>query len=171
MKRPEVDESVFLADGAVVVGDVRIGQDASVWYNATIRADRAPITIGVGSNVQDNAVLHVEGGVVPYGVSIGNYVTIGHGAIVHGCSVGDNTTIGMGAIILNGASIGKNCMIGAGALVAQGKVIPDNSLVVGLPGKVVRQLTEEEIQGIHENALHYVDEGKNYKEAQETGLL
>ncbi|MDD5866291.1 MAG: gamma carbonic anhydrase family protein, partial [Lachnospiraceae bacterium] len=136
MKKPQVDPSVFIADGAVVKGDVKLSEGVSVWYNATIRADRAPIVIGKNSNIQDNAVLHVEGGVVPYGVTIGEGVTIGHSAIVHGCTVDDNTTIGMGAIVLNGAHVGKNCMIGAGALIPQNKVIPDNSLVVGLPGKV-----------------------------------
>ena len=167
MKKPEVDPSVFIADGAVVKGDVKLSEGVSVWYNATIRADRAPIRIGKNTNIQDNAVLHVEGGVVPYGVTIGEGVTIGHNAIVHGCTVDDNTTIGMGAIVLNGAHVGKNCMIGAGALIPQNKVIPDNSLVVGLPGKVVRTLSEEEIEANRENALHYVEEGQAYKADQE----
>jgi carbonic anhydrase/acetyltransferase-like protein (isoleucine patch superfamily) len=167
MKKPEVDPSVFIADGAVVKGDVKLSEGVSVWYNATIRADRAPIRIGKNTNIQDNAVLHVEGGVVPYGVTIGEGVTIGHNAIVHGCTVDDNTTIGMGAIVLNGAHVGKNCMIGAGALIPQNKVIPDNSLVVGLPGKVVRTLSEEEIEANRENALNYVKEGQEYKAEQE----
>lgn len=169
MKKPQVDPSVFIADGAVVKGDVKLSEGVSVWYNATIRADRAPIVIGKNSNIQDNAVLHVEGGVVPYGVTIGEGVTIGHSAIVHGCTVDDNTTIGMGAIVLNGAHVGKNCMIGAGALIPQNKVIPDNSLVVGLPGKVVRTLTKEEIEANRTNALHYVEEGQAYKKDQEAG--
>ncbi|MDD6350846.1 MAG: gamma carbonic anhydrase family protein [Lachnospiraceae bacterium] len=167
MKKPQVDPSVFIADGAVVKGDVKLAEGVSVWFNATIRADRAPIIIGKNSNIQDNAVLHVEGGVVPYGVTIGEGVTIGHNAIVHGCTVDDNTTIGMGAIVLNGAHVGKNCMIGAGALIPQNKVIPDNSLVVGLPGKVVRTLSEEEIEANRENALNYVKEGQEYKAEQE----
>lgn len=167
MKKAVIDPSVFIADGAVVVGDVTLEKDASVWYNATIRADRAPVVIGTGTNIQDNAVLHVEGGKVPYGVKLGKYVTVGHGAIVHGCTVDDNTVVGMGSIILNGAHVGKNCMIGAGALVTQNKVIPDNSLVMGVPGKVVRTLTEEEIRSNRENALHYVEEAAEYKKAQE----
>lgn len=160
MKKPETDLSVFIADGAIVLGDTVLGKDSSVWYHATIRADRAAIRIGEGSNVQDNAVLHTD---QDYGVHIGNYVTIGHSAIVHGATVGDNTVIGMGAIVLNGAKIGRNCIIGAGTLITQNKVIPDNSLVIGSPGKIMRQVTEAEIKSNRDNAAEYIEEAKQSK--------
>ena len=151
------EKKTYIAPGAVVLGDVELAEDCSIWYNAVVRADRAPIRIGRGSNVQDNCVVHVDTG---YPVTIGEGVTIGHGAIVHGCSIGDNTLIGMGAILLNGCQIGSNCMIGAGALVTQNTVIPDNSLVVGNPGKIRREVTSEEAAGIRENAAHYLEEAR-----------
>ncbi|MBQ6362447.1 MAG: gamma carbonic anhydrase family protein [Lachnospiraceae bacterium] len=154
-------ESAFLAPGAVAVGDVEIGENASVWYNATLRGD-SPLRIGARTNIQDNAVLHAEPG---HEVHVGEDVSIGHGAIVHGCRVGSNTLIGMGAIILNDAVIGSNCLIGAGALVTQGKVIPDGSLVIGSPAVVKRALNEEEIAAIRENAVEYLRLMKEYKEA------
>ena len=154
-------ESAFLAPGAVAVGDVEIGENASVWYNATLRGD-SPLRIGARTNIQDNAVLHAEPG---HEVQVGEDVSIGHGAIVHGCIVGSNTLIGMGAIILNDAVIGSNCLIGAGALVTQGKVIPDGSLVIGSPAVVKRALNEEEIAAIRENAVEYLRLMKEYKEA------
>ena len=147
----------YLAEGAVVKGDVILGDDASVWYNATIRGDSNPVVIGERTNVQDNAVIHVE---LTYPVNIGKNVTIGHSAIVHGCEVGDNTLIGMGAIILNGAKIGKNCIIGAGALVTQNSITPDGTLAFGNPAKVIRKLTPEEIGSNKENALHYMEASK-----------
>ena len=155
MLKPNIDSSVFVAKGAVVIGDVTIAKDCSIWYNATIRSTEDPITIGEGSNVQDNAVIHVSPN---FPTTIGSYVTIGHGAIVHGCTIDDNALIGMGAIILNGAKIGKNCIIAAGALIPQNKVIPDNSLVMGSPGKVIRQVTEEEIRKNTQNAEEYIKE-------------
>ena len=154
-------ETAFLAPGAVAVGDVEIGENASVWYNATLRGD-SPLRIGARTNIQDNAVLHAEPG---HEVHVGEDVSIGHGAIVHGCRVGSNTLIGMGAIILNDAVIGSNCLIGAGALVTQGKVIPDGSLVIGSPAVVKRALNEEEIAAIRENAVEYLRLMKEYKEA------
>lgn len=155
-----IDKSVYIADGAKVIGKVEIGKNSSVWFNAVIRADSDSVKIGEFSNVQDNAVIHTSEG---FGVQIGNSVTIGHGAIVHGCTVKDNVIIGMGAIVLNGAVIGENCIIGASALVTQGKVIPAGSLVFGNPMKIVRQLTDEEIKSITDNANSYVNEAKNYK--------
>ena len=157
MTKPIIDTSTFIAEGAIVLGNVTLEKDTSVWYNATVRGDRGSITIGEGSNVQDNVVLHVD---KDYDVHIGDFVTIGHGAIVHGATVCDNTVIGMGAIVLNGARIGRNCIIGAGTLITQNKVIPDNSLVIGNPGKVVRQLTEEEIKANLDNAKIYIEEAK-----------
>lgn len=160
-KSPGIPESAFIAKGAIVKGDVTLGENCSVWYHATVRADRATITIGDNTNIQDNCVVHVDAGA---SVHIGNGVTVGHSAIVHGCTVGDNTLVGMGAILLNDCVIGKNCMIGAGTLVTQNTRIPDNSLVLGNPGKVKRTLTAEEIEANRRNAMHYVEEGQNCKE-------
>lgn len=157
----KVHESVFIAPGAIVSGDVTIGENASIWYNATVRGDRHPIVIGGGTNVQDNCVIHVGAG---YSVHIGENVTIGHGAIVHGCEIGDNSLIGMGAILLNGSVVGKNCIIGAGALITEGKKIPDNSLVIGSPGVVKRQVTREELERNLYNAGLYVAEAKEMRE-------
>lgn len=160
IKAPQIGKNVFVAQGAILRGDVTLGEHSSVWFNAVIRAETASIVIGQNTNIQDNCVLHVDAGA---DVRIGNQVTIGHGAIVHGCTIGDNTLIGMGAVILNHAVIGKNCIIGAGALITQNMVIPDNSLVIGNPGKVKRDLTSEEIESITENARHYVEEAAHYR--------
>ena len=156
-----IDKSVFIADGAKVIGNIEIGKDSSVWFNAVIRADLDEVKIGDNSNVQDNAVIHTSDG---FGVSIGDNVTIGHGAIIHGCTIKDNVMIGMGAIVLNGAVIEENCIIGAGALVPQGKVIPAGSLAFGNPVKIVRQLTDKEIESIKDNAISYVNEANEYKQ-------
>ena len=147
----------YIAEGTVVKGNVKLGKDVSVWYHATIRGDSNSITIGDGTNIQDNAVIHVES---THPVVIGNDVTIGHSAVVHGCTIGHNSLIGMGAIILNGAVIGKDCIIGAGALVTQNTNIPDGSLAFGNPAKVIRQVTEEEKAANRANALKYVHEAK-----------
>lgn len=154
-----IDKSVFIAEGARIVGDVEVGKNCSVWFNAVIRADSNAVKIGENSNVQDNAVIHTS---KEYGVQIGDNVTIGHGAIIHGCTVENNVMIGMGAIILDGAVIGANSIIGAGALVTQGKVVPVGSLAFGNPMKIVRQLTEKEVQSIYDNAASYVKKAKNY---------
>ena len=155
-----IDKSVYIAEGAKVVGNVEIGKNSSVWFNAVIRADSDNVKIGENSNVQDNAVVHTS---KDFGVQIGDNVTIGHGAIVHGCTVEDNVLIGMGAIVLDGAVIEKNCIIGAGSLVSQAKVIPEGSLAFGNPAKVVRQLTDDEIRSITHNAISYMNKSKNYK--------
>ena len=152
-------EDLFIAPGAVCMGDVALGKDCSIWYHATVRADRAPIKIGSGSNIQDNCVVHVDKG---FPVTIGNYVTVGHGAILHGCQVGDGSLIGMGAIILNGAKIGKNCIVAAGALVTQNTEIPDGMLAMGSPAKVIRKLSEEEIASNRKNAEEYIEEAREY---------
>lgn len=154
-----IDKSVFIADGAKVIGDVEMGEGCGVWFNAVIRGDSNEIKIGKNSNVQDNAVIHTS---KSHGVQIGDNVTIGHGAIVHGCTVESNVMIGMGAIVLDGAVIGENSIIGAGALVTQGKTIPAGSLAFGNPAKVVRQLTEDEIRSIADNADSYVKKAKEY---------
>ena len=144
----------FLADGAVVVGDVTLGENVGIWYNAVVRGDTNSIVIGKNTNVQDNATLHTD---KDYKLHIGEGVTIGHNAVVHGCTVGDNTVIGMGSILLSGAVVGKNCIIGAGALVTGKMNIPDGSLVMGSPAKVVRPLLNHEIETNRENAEHYVE--------------
>lgn len=151
-------KNVFIAPGAIVLGDVTLGEDVGIWYHATVRGDRASIVIGSRSNVQDNAVVHVDAN---YPVTIGENVTIGHGAIIHGCEIGDNSLIGMGAIIMNGARIGKNCIVGAGALVTQNTVVPDNSLLLGNPAKIKREVTEQEIAASLRNAAVYVEEARH----------
>lgn len=151
----------FIAPGAVVTGNVLLEKDVNVWYNATIRGNRDEIIIHEGTNVQDNAVIHTETG---FTVEIGSYVSIGHGAVVHGCKVGDGSLIGMGAIIMNGAKIGKECIIAAGALVAEGKEIPDRSLVIGVPGKILRSVTDEEVKKNKNNAERYIAESKSERE-------
>lgn len=161
---PSIAPSAFIAKGAVVMGNVTLETDVSIWYNATVRSIGDIIHIGEGSNIQDNAVIHVDKN---YEVIIGKYVTVGHSAIIHGCKIGDNSLIGMGAIILNGAVIGKNCIIGAGALITQDTVIPDNSLVVGCPGKIIRQVSDEAVADSIQNALHYVEEAAVYKRMEE----
>ena len=161
MIKPTIDSTAFVAKGAAVYGNVTLKKEANVWYNATIRSVDDPIIIGEGTNIQDNAVVHTDKG---YVVEIGSLVTIGHGAIIHGCSIGDNSLIGMGAIILNGAKIGNNCIVGAGALVTKNTIVPDNSLVLGSPAKVIRQVTEEEIQASIDNAKLYIEERLIYAE-------
>lgn len=160
-----MQERNYIAPGVQVIGDVILGEQASVWHNAVIRADHRKIVIGKASNIQDNATLHVE---TENDIFLGDYVTVGHNAIVHGCTVGDNTMIGMGAIVMTGAVIGRDCIIAAGAVVTEGQEIPDRSLVMGIPGKVVRSVTAEQIAYNKENALHYVQLAEYYeKEAQE----
>lgn len=156
----------YIAKGARVIGNVELGDNTGIWFNAVVRADQSKIHIGTNSNIQDNCTVHVEKNL---DVWIGDGVTVGHNAIVHGCTVGDNTLIGMGAIIMNRAVIGKDCIIGAGAIVTEGTVIPDRSLVIGAPGKVKRELTDEEIASIAENAARYVHEAEEYSLAQRLG--
>ncbi|WP_373331691.1 gamma carbonic anhydrase family protein [Thiopseudomonas alkaliphila] len=159
---PEIDPSAWVAETAVVIGKVRLAQDSSVWFGAVLRGDNELIQIGVGSNVQDGAVMHTDMG---YPLTLGQHVTVGHNAMLHGCSVGDGSLIGINAVILNGAIIGKNCIIGANTLIAEGKEIPDNSLVVGSPGKVVKQLTEQQVTQLKLNATHYVENAKRYQQS------
>lgn len=152
-KKPEIGEKTFIAHSSDIIGDVTIGRDCGVWFGSVIRGDYNLIKIGNETNVQDNVVLH---GDKEYKVEIGHGVTIGHGAIIHGCKIEDECLIGMGAIILNGAKIGKNTMIAAGTLVSQNKEIPEGVLVMGVPGKVVRKLTEDEIESIKNSRREYV---------------
>lgn len=149
---PEVADDAWVAPDANVIGKVILGAKVGVWFGATMRGDNEPITVGAGSNVQENCVFHTDMG---YPLTIGENCTIGHKAMLHGCTVGEGTLIGMGATVLNGAVIGKNCLIGAGALVTEGKVIPDGSFVVGMPAKVVRALSAEAIEGLYTSARNY----------------
>ncbi len=147
----------YLAESAVIIGNVTIGEDVSIWHNVTIRADRDSVTIGDGSNIQDNAVIHMDRGCP---VVIGKNVTVGHSAIVHGAKVGDGTTVGMGAILMTGSRIGKDCIIGAGALITQNVEIPDGSLVIGSPGRIIREVKPEELERMHKNNLSYIEEAR-----------
>jgi len=157
---PQLAKSVWIAPNAAVMGHVILGQDVSVWFGVTIRGDQPePITVGARTNIQDGTVLHSDAGVP---LSIGQGVTVGHQVMLHGCTVGDNSLIGIGATVLNNAVIGKNCIVGAGTLVTEGKHIPDGSLVVGAPGKVVRELSEEQIEGLRASAAHYVENAKRF---------
>ena len=154
-----IDSSVFIAEGARIVGDVTIGKNSSVWFNAVLRGDEDRIVVGEGSNIQDNCVIHCGQG---YSTIVGNGVTVGHLALLHGCTIGDNTLIGMHSTIMNGAVIGKNCIIGAGRLVTQNTIAEDNCLLIGSPAKVKRKVTEAEVLHSLENARHYAEEGKEY---------
>ncbi len=149
---PEIAEDAWVAPDANVIGRVKLGARASVWFGCTIRGDNEQIDIGDGTNVQENCVFHTDLG---FPLTLGANVTVGHKAMLHGCTVGEGSLIGMGATVLNGAKIGKNCLIGAGALVTEGKEIPDGSMVIGAPGKVVRDLDAATIKGLYASAEHY----------------
>ena len=153
IKNASLKGNAWAGHGAVLVGNVTVGDESSIWYNAVVRGDQAEIVIGSGTNIQDGAVVHCSTG---YPCHIGNSVSIGHNAVVHGCTIGHNTLVGMGACIMNGAVIGEDCLIGAGSLVTQGKVIPDGMLVLGSPAKVIRPLTEEEKKANQTNAITYM---------------
>lgn len=159
-RAPRFGAEVYVSDTAAVVGDVTLGDGASIWFGASLRGDVHWIEVGVGSNVQDNATVHVSRGTHP--CRIGGGVTIGHNAVVHGCTVEDDVLVGMGAVILDGAVIGRGSLIGAGALVTGGTVVPPRSLVVGAPARVVRPLTEEEVERNRANAAHYVRMSRMY---------
>lgn len=160
-KKPQLppDGEYWIAGSADVMGNVILKSGASIWFGAVVRGDNEPITIGENSNIQDLSVLHSDPGSP---LTIGRDVTVGHKVMLHGCTVGDNSLIGIGAVVLNGAIIGRNCLIGANALIPEGKVIPDGSLVMGQPGKVVRELTEGQIAGLTYSAQHYVQNWRRY---------
>lgn len=145
---------MFVADGACLVGEVYVGDDSSVFYNAVLRGDLAPIRVGERTNIQDNVTVHVSTDVPTI---IGNEVTVGHNAVLHACTIDDNVLIGMGAIVMDGAHIKKNCIVGAGAVVTQGKEFPENSLVVGSPAHVVRELTVDELEKVCGGMQRYVE--------------
>ena len=150
----------WVAPNAVVIGDVSLKKNASVWFGSVLRGDNDPIILGENSNIQDNSVCHTDDGMP---LIIGDNVTVGHKVILHSCTVGDNSLIGMGSTVLNKAKIGNNCLVGANALVTEGKEFPDNSLIVGSPAKVKRELTDMEKKIIELSALHYVENMKRYK--------
>lgn len=163
---PQVSAACFIADSADVIGDVVAGKDVSIWYHATLRGDNARITLGDRSNVQDNAVIHVNPGEP---VTIGSDVTIGHGAIIHACTIGNRCIIGMGAIILDNAIIPDDSLVAAGALVAPGKTFPPGSLIVGSPARALKKLEEEHLNMLVHNADHYVDIAMKHRDSSKQG--
>ena len=158
---PKIARDTWVAPDANLIGQVVLEEAASVWFGCTLRGDNEEIVIGAGTNVQENTVMHTDMG---YPLVIGAGCTIGHKAMLHGCTLGENTLIGMGATVLNGARIGKNCLIGAGALITEGKEIPDGSLVMGAPGKVMRELDDTAIQGLRASALHYQQNMRRFRD-------
>ncbi|MDA0977516.1 MAG: gamma carbonic anhydrase family protein [Proteobacteria bacterium] len=159
-RRPTFNGDYWVADNATLIGSVVLENEASVWFNAVLRGDNDVLTVGEGSNIQDGAVLHTDPGLP---LVIGRHVTIGHKVMLHGCTIGDNSLIGINAVVLNGAKIGRNCLIGANALIPEGKEIPDGSLVMGSPGKVVRELGEEQIKGLTMSAMGYIANYKRFR--------
>ncbi len=163
-KEPTIDESVFVAENAAIIGDVTIGKGSSVWYSAVIRGDMCAISIGENSNIQDNATIHVG---MKDGTKIGNGVTVGHNALVHGATVEDNALIGMGSVVLDGAVIGANSIVAAGAVVTAKTVVPPNSLVAGIPAAVVKELSPNQIMGNKMNAMGYTTLATKFKKEAE----
>ena len=161
-KKPQNSGESWVAPNATFIGDVTLEKNSSIWFNAVLRGDIENIHIGEGSNIQDGSVLHTDPGCP---LKVGKDVTVGHLVMLHGCTIGDNSLIGIGAVILNNAKIGKNCIIGAKALITENKEIPDNSLVVGSPGKIIREVTEEEKKSVLENTKHYQDNWKRYSKS------
>ncbi|MEL6966832.1 MAG: gamma carbonic anhydrase family protein [Pseudomonadota bacterium] len=154
-------DACWVAPTAVLIGKVRLSQDANVWFGAVLRGDNEWIEIGEASNVQESCTLHTD---IGFPLTVGKHCTIGHNAILHGCTIGNSSLVGMGATVLNGAVIGENCLIGAGALIPEGKKIPDNSLVVGAPGKIIRELDENAAKQLHMSALHYAQNAKRFRD-------
>jgi len=160
-KSPEVAPSAFVAKEATLVGEVIVGDQASVWFGASARGDNEPIRIGAQSNIQEGAVLHADPG---YPLTIGERVTVGHQAMLHGCTIGDGSLVGIQAVVMNGAVIGANSIVGAGAVVTERKVFPERSMILGAPGKLVRTLTDEEVAGIAGAAQSYVKRTPEFNE-------
>ena len=157
---PRVAETAWVADSAQLIGNVVLGEEASVWFGTVVRGDTDCITIGAGSNIQDASVLHADFG---QPLVVGERVTVGHQVMLHGCTIGDESLIGIGAIVLNGARIGKNCLVGAGSLVTEGKEFADGWMIIGSPAKAVRQLTPEQIEGLRQSARHYSDNARRFR--------
>jgi len=157
---PQMQDGVWIAETATVIGDVHLARHVNVWFGAILRGDNDPIAIGENTNVQDGAVLHTDDGVP---LVIGRDVTIGHKVMLHGCTVGDGSLIGINAVVLNGAVIGRNCLIGANSLIPEGKTIPDRSLVCGSPGRIIRELTDHEVAKLQASAANYVHNALRYQ--------
>ena len=157
---PQLHGNNYIAPTAAVIGNVVMGKNANVWWGVTIRGDNSTITLGENVNIQDGSVLHTDEGVL---LTLEKNVSVGHMAMLHGCTVGEGSLIGIRAVVLNRAVIGRDCLIGAGALIAEGKIIPDRSLVIGAPGKVVRQLTDDEVKMLHWISQHYVENATRYQ--------
>ena len=158
---PEIDPESWIAPNAVVIGQVKLAKNASIWWNCTVRGDTDRLIIGENSNIQDGSVLHTNRGIE---LRIGNGVTVGHGIMLHGCTIGDGSLIGIGAVVLNHAVIGKNSLVAAHTLVPEGKVFPDRALILGSPGKMVRELTDEEIARSRASAERYVINWQHYRQ-------
>ncbi|ADQ46846.1 transferase hexapeptide repeat containing protein [Caldicellulosiruptor kronotskyensis 2002] len=159
-KTPKIATSAFVAENAVIIGDVEIGENSSVWFGCVLRCEENRIIIGKNTNIQDLTTIHTDH---CCSVIIGDNVTVGHNVVLHGCEIGNNVLIGMGTIIMNGSKIGDNCLIGAGSLITQNMVIPPNTLVFGRPAKVIRELTPEEIEKIAISAREYIELSNEYK--------
>lgn len=159
-KVPQLAPSVWIAPNATVIGDVHLAANVSIWWNAVLRGDNDPITLGANTNIQDGSVLHTD---VGQPLTLGRDITVGHKVMLHGCTIGDGALIGMGSIVLNGAVIGQQCLIGAGTLIPEGKVIPDRSLVVGAPGRIVRELSAAQLAMLAASAAHYVENAARYQ--------
>jgi len=162
-KTPDVDKAAFIADSADIIGEVKLGEDSTVWFNAVIRGDIAPVVVGKGTNIQEGALLHVNHDAP---CIVGDGVTIGHGAIVHGTKIGDRCLIGMGAIVLNNSEIGEDSVVGAGALVTEGKIFPPKSLIVGSPAKRIREITDADMERIKKGVQTYIELGKELAKNQ-----
>lgn len=158
--KPSIDTSSWIDESATIIGDVTIEANVNIWPGARLRGDESPITVGVGSNIQDNAVLHGDPGIPTV---IGHDVTVGHSAILHSCTIGDGTLVGMGAIIMGQTVIGKECLVAAGTLIAERKIFPDGVLIIGSPGKIVRELTQEERKNLTMSAHHYREQKARYE--------
>lgn len=158
---PRLSGCSFIADNASIIGNVSLAKNTSVWYGAVLRADTSSISIDENSNIQDNVVIHTN---EKYPVTIGKNVSVGHGAVIHGATVGDDCVIGLNATLLNGCKVGKNCIIAAGALVMEGQIVPDGSLFVGVPGRVVRKLSEENLEYIRNNTVEYIQGAKDHED-------
>jgi carbonic anhydrase/acetyltransferase-like protein (isoleucine patch superfamily) len=156
---PETEEAAYVAPGVALIGAVRLAAGSSVWFNAVLRADNEPITLGAGPNLQDLVACHVDDG---FPLTVGAGVSVGHSAVLHGCTIEDDVLVGMHATIMNGAVIGHDSLVAAGALVTEGVIIPPRSLVAGVPGKVRRELTDAEVEGIRLNAAHYAERARLY---------
>lgn len=159
-KKPVIPDSCYIAEEAVIIGDVRLGEGVSIWPGAVLRGDNEPITIGDGSNVQECSVLHTDPGAP---LVIGKNVTVGHQVMLHGCTIGDGSLIGIQSVILNKSVVGKDCLVGAGAVITENKSFPDRSVIFGSPAKAVRELNDENAARLAGSALSYVNRSKDYK--------